>query len=33
MNEYKLINEKGFERVGCYPCLASGDKYKEKTFA
>lgn len=23
----------GFERVGCFPCLASGDKYKEKAFA
>lgn len=22
----------GFERVGCFPCLASGDKYKEKAF-
>lgn len=23
----------GFERVGCFPCLAAGDKYKEKAFA
>ena len=23
----------GFERVGCFPCLASGDKWKEKAFA
>jgi 3'-phosphoadenosine 5'-phosphosulfate sulfotransferase (PAPS reductase)/FAD synthetase len=25
---YKL----GFERVGCFPCLASGDQHKEKAF-
>lgn len=23
----------GFPRVGCFPCLASGDKWKEKAFA
>lgn len=23
----------GFDRVGCFPCLASGDKWKEKAFA
>jgi 3'-phosphoadenosine 5'-phosphosulfate sulfotransferase (PAPS reductase)/FAD synthetase len=23
----------GFPRVGCFPCLASGDKFKEKAFA
>ncbi len=23
----------GFERVGCFPCLASGDGWKEKAFA
>jgi len=23
----------GFERVGCFPCLASGDVWKEKAFA
>lgn len=22
----------GFKRVGCFPCLASGDKWKEKAF-
>lgn len=27
-----LYNE-GFPRVGCFPCLASGDKWKEKAFA
>lgn len=27
-----LYNE-GFDRVGCYPCLASGDAWKEKAFA
>lgn len=24
---------KEFDRVGCFPCLASGDKWKEKAFA
>jgi 3'-phosphoadenosine 5'-phosphosulfate sulfotransferase (PAPS reductase)/FAD synthetase len=23
----------GFDRVGCFPCLAAGDSYKEKAFA
>lgn len=23
----------GFSRVGCFPCLAAGDKYKEKAYA
>jgi 3'-phosphoadenosine 5'-phosphosulfate sulfotransferase (PAPS reductase)/FAD synthetase len=23
----------GFDRVGCFPCLAAGDAYKEKAFA
>jgi 3'-phosphoadenosine 5'-phosphosulfate sulfotransferase (PAPS reductase)/FAD synthetase len=23
----------GFDRVGCFPCLMSGDKWKEKAFA
>lgn len=27
------LYRKGFERVGCFPCLASGDKWKEKAFA
>ena len=27
-----LYNE-GFNRVGCFPCLASGDKWKKKAFA
>ena len=22
----------GFDRVGCFPCLAAGDKWKEKAF-
>ena len=26
-----LYNE-GFDRVGCFPCLASGDKWKVKAF-
>lgn len=25
--------KKGFSRVGCFPCLASGDKCKEKAFS
>jgi len=25
--------KKGFVRVGCFPCLASGDKWKEKAFS
>lgn len=24
---------RGFERVGCFPCLAAGDGYKERAFA
>lgn len=31
-NENQLYKN-GFERVGCFPCLAAGDKYKEKAFA
>jgi len=27
------LYKNGFERVGCFPCLAAGDKYKEKAFA
>lgn len=23
----------GFDRVGCFPCLASGDRYKERAFS
>lgn len=23
----------GFDRVGCFPCLAAGDKYKKKAFS
>ena len=23
----------GFDRVGCFPCLAAGDAHKEKAFA
>ena len=32
-DEVNPIYAKGFERVGCFPCLASGDKYKEKAFS
>lgn len=31
--EENELYSKGFERVGCFPCLAAGDKYKEKAFA
>jgi 3'-phosphoadenosine 5'-phosphosulfate sulfotransferase (PAPS reductase)/FAD synthetase len=26
------LYDEGFDRVGCFPCLASGDKWKEKAF-
>lgn len=26
------LYDAGFDRVGCFPCLASGDKWKEKAF-
>lgn len=26
------LYKEGFERVGCFPCLASGDAWKEKAF-
>lgn len=31
-DENPLYTE-GFPRVGCFPCLASGDRWKEKAFA
>lgn len=31
--EENELYRKGFERVGCFPCLAAGDKYKEKAFS
>ena len=27
------LYDEGFDRVGCFPCLASGDRWKEKAFA
>jgi len=30
--EYNTLYSAGFERVGCFPCLASGDKWKRKAF-
>ena len=27
------LYDAGFPRVGCFPCLASGDKWKERAFA
>lgn len=29
---YNPLYDEGFDRVGCFPCLASGDKWKEKAF-
>ena len=26
------LYDQGFDRVGCFPCLASGDKWKIKAF-
>ncbi len=31
--EENPLYSEGFPRVGCFPCLASGDKWKEKAFA
>ena len=31
--EENPLYAQGFDRVGCFPCLASGDKWKEKAFA
>jgi 3'-phosphoadenosine 5'-phosphosulfate sulfotransferase (PAPS reductase)/FAD synthetase len=31
--EESPLYAQGFDRVGCFPCLASGDKWKEKAFA
>ena len=30
--EQNPLYGEGFDRVGCFPCLASGDKWKEKAF-
>jgi len=30
--EYNPLYNAGFKRVGCFPCLASGDKWKRKAF-
>lgn len=30
--EHNPLYEEGFDRVGCFPCLASGDKWKRKAF-
>lgn len=29
---YNPLYDEGFDRVGCFPCLAAGDKYKAKAF-
>ena len=31
--EHNPLYDMGFDRVGCFPCLASGDKWKESAFA
>lgn len=30
--EENQLYREGFERVGCFPCLAGGDRWKEKAF-
>ena len=30
--EYNPLYSAGFSRVGCFPCLATGDSYKEQCF-
>ena len=30
--EENVLYSMGFDRVGCFPCLAAGDKWKEKSF-
>lgn len=30
--QHNPLYDEGFPRVGCFPCLASGDKWKEKAF-
>lgn len=30
--QHNPLYDAGFPRVGCFPCLASGDKWKEKAF-
>lgn len=30
--EHNPLYDQGFDRVGCFPCLASGDQWKEKAF-
>jgi 3'-phosphoadenosine 5'-phosphosulfate sulfotransferase (PAPS reductase)/FAD synthetase len=32
-DELNPLYKAGFDRVGCFPCLAAGDKYKEKAFS
>ncbi len=30
--QHNPLYDHGFDRVGCFPCMASGDKWKEKAF-
>lgn len=32
-NRKNPLYDLGFDRVGCFPCLAGGDRWKEKAFA
>lgn len=31
--DHNPLYDQGFDRVGCFPCLAGGDKWKEKAFS
>lgn len=31
--QHNPLYDHGFDRVGCFPCMAGGDKWKEKAFA
>jgi 3'-phosphoadenosine 5'-phosphosulfate sulfotransferase (PAPS reductase)/FAD synthetase len=31
--EHNPLYDDGFESVGCFPCMAGGDKWKQKAFA
>jgi len=31
--EHNPLYDAGFDRVGCFPCLAGGDRWKEKAFS
>jgi len=33
VDEHNPLYDNGFNRVGCFPCLAAGDKWKESAFS